>query len=148
MADRERRHVPRVVLEQEVNALVVHDVAVLDAMGAEPDRVLHRIRVGGMRHDLEAALAADLEGGAQLFVEQERMGVKVPCRPHDAAREVELDVVDTVLDLLADGFYPAIGTVDLQRMTRGQKVPAGGGKEMTAGKKPGPDMLSGVECPF
>src|SRR3954466_6454897 len=106
-------------------------------MGAQPDRVLHRIRVGGMRPWCEAALAADLEGGAQLFVEQERVGVKVPGRPHDAAREGELDVVDAVLDLLADRFHPPIGTVDLQRMTRGQKVPAGGSEEMTAGKKPG-----------
>ena len=101
-----------------------------------------------MRHDLEAALAADLEGGAELVVEQERVGVEVPCRPHDAAREVELDVVDAVLDLLADGLDPAIGAVDLQRMTRGQKVPAGGGEEMTAGEQPGPDMLSGVEGPL
>ena len=43
------------------------------------DRILHGIRVGGMRHDLEAALSADLEGSANLVVEQERMGVEVPC---------------------------------------------------------------------
>src|SRR5215467_1005651 len=101
MADGEGRHVPRIVLEQERDALVVHDVAMLDAMGAEPDRTLHRFRVGGMRHDLEAALPADLKGSADLVVEQERMGMKVPGRPHDAAREVEFDVVDAVLDLLA-----------------------------------------------
>src|SRR3954451_12494470 len=100
-------------------------------MGAQADRVLHRIRVGGMRHDLEPAFAADLEGGAQLFVEQERVGVKVPGRSHDAARKVELDVVDAVLDLLADGLDPPIRTVNLQRMTRVQKMPAGGGEEMT-----------------
>jgi len=46
-------------------------LALLDAMGAEPDRILHCIRVGGMRHDLEAALPADLEGSADLVVEQE-----------------------------------------------------------------------------
>ena len=71
MADGEGRHVPRIVLEQERDALVIHDVAMLDAMGAEPDRILHCIRVGGMRHDLEAALPADLEGSADLVVEQE-----------------------------------------------------------------------------
>jgi hypothetical protein len=71
MADGEGRHVPRVVFEQERDALVVHDVAMLDAMGAQPDRILYRIGVGGMRHDLEAALPADLEGGADLVVEQE-----------------------------------------------------------------------------
>src|SRR5215467_6850272 len=101
MADGEGRHVPRIVLEQECDALVIHDVAMLDAMGAEPDRILHRIRVGGMRHDLETAPPADLEGSADLVVEQERMGVEVPGRSHDTAREVKLDVVDAVLDLLA-----------------------------------------------
>src|SRR5262249_31758688 len=78
MADGGGRHVPRIVLEQERDALVVHDVAMLDAVGAEPDRTLHRVRVGGMRHDLEAALAADLESSADLVIEQERMGVEVP----------------------------------------------------------------------
>src|SRR6516165_1510412 len=62
MADREGRYVPSLVLEQEREALVVHDVAMLDAMRAQPDRTLHRFRVGGMRHDLEATLPADLEG--------------------------------------------------------------------------------------
>src|SRR5215469_11593013 len=148
MADGEGRHVPRIVLEQERDALVIHDVAMLDAVGAEPDRILHGIRVGGMRHDLEAALPADLEGSADLVVEQERMGVEVPCRPHDAAREVKLDMVDAVLDLLADGFHPTKGAVNLQRMTRGQEMSARGGEEITAGEQPRADMLSGVEGPF
>jgi hypothetical protein len=74
-----------------------------------------------MCHDLEAALPADLEGSADLVVEQERMGVEVPSRPHDT-REVKLDEFDAVLDLLADGFRPIIGAVDLQRMTRGQEM--------------------------
>src|SRR4029077_5852046 len=73
------------------------------------------------------------------------MGVEVPRRPHDAAREVELDMVDAVFDLLANGFHPTIGTVDLQRMPRGQEVPARGGEEMTAGEQPRADMLSGIE---
>src|SRR5215472_862901 len=71
MADGEGRHVPGIVLEQERDALVVHNVAMLDAMSAEPDRILYRLRVSGMRHDLEAALPADLEGSADLVVEQE-----------------------------------------------------------------------------
>ena len=50
--------------------------------------------------------------------------MEVPGRPHDAARQVELDVVDAVLDLLADGFDEAIGTVDLQRVPRGQEMAA------------------------
>src|SRR5215831_7335450 len=136
MADGEGRHVPRIVLEQERDALVIHDIAMLDAMGAEPDRILHCIRVGCMRHDLEAALPADLKGSADLVLEQERMGVEVPCRPHDAAREVKLDMIDAVLDLLADGFDPTIGAVNLQRMTRGQEMSARGGEEITAGEQP------------
>src|SRR5215469_16190018 len=148
MADGEGRHVPRIVLEQERDAFVIHDVAMLDAMGAKPNRILHRFRVGGMRHDPEAAFPADIEGSPDLVVEQERMGVEIPCRPHDAAGEVKLDVVDAVLDLLADGFHPTIGAVNLQRMTRGQKVSARGGEEITAGEQPRADMLSGVEGPL
>src|SRR5215469_5797566 len=148
MADGEGRHVPRIVLEQERDALVIHDVAMLDAISAEPDCILYRIRIGGMRHDLEAALPADLERGADLVVEQEGVGVEVPSRAHDAAREVKLDVVDTVLDLLADGFHPTIRAVDLQRMTRGQEVSARGGEEITAGEEPRADMLSGIKGPL
>src|SRR5215472_7976250 len=101
-----------------------------------------------MRHDLEAALPADLKGSADLVVEQKRMGVEVPSRAHDAAREVKLDMVDAVFDLLADGFHPAIGAVDLQRMPRGQEVSARGGEEITAGEQPRADMLSGTEGPL
>src|SRR3984893_9235210 len=73
------------------------------------------------------------------------MGMEVPCRSHDAAREVELDVIDAVFDLLANGFHPTIGTVDLQGMPRGQEMSARGSEEMTAGEQPRADMLSGVE---
>src|SRR6516225_5922067 len=61
---------------------------------------------------------------------------------------VKLDMVDAVLDLLADGFHPTIGTVNLQRMTRGQEMSARGGQEITAGEQPRADMLSGVEGPL
>ena len=57
------------MFEQERNALVVHNVAMLDAVGTEPDRILHCFRIGGVRHHLEAPLAVDLEGGADLVVE-------------------------------------------------------------------------------
>src|SRR6516225_66659 len=97
-----------------------------------------------MRHDLEAALPADLKGSADLVVEQKRMGVEVPSRAHDAAREVKLDMVDAVFDLLADCFHPTIGAVNLQRMTRGQEMSARGGQEITAGEPARPKMLSGV----
>jgi hypothetical protein len=74
--------------------------------------------------------------------------MKVPGRPHDAAREVELDVVDAILDLLADGLHPAVGAINLQCMARGKEVSAGGGEEITAGEQPRADMLSGVEGPL
>src|SRR2546429_156535 len=73
-------------------------------------------------------------GNTDLVVEQERMGMKVPGRTHDTAREIKLDVVDAIFDLLADGFDPPVGAIDLQRMTRGQEVPARGGEEITAGE--------------
>jgi hypothetical protein len=57
-------------------------------------------------------------------------------------------VVDAVLDLLADGFHPAIWAVDLQRMTRGQEMSTRGGEKITAGEQPRTDMLSGVEGPL
>src|SRR5215467_8912845 len=85
MADGEGRYVPGIVLEQERDALVVHDVAMLDAMGAQPDCILYRIRVGGMRHDLEATLVADLERGANLVVEQKLVGMEVQNRHHNDA---------------------------------------------------------------
>src|ERR1700756_4341730 len=59
-----------------------------------------------------------------------------------------VDMVDAVLDLLADGFHPTIGAVNLQRMTRCQEMSAGGGEEITAGEQPRADMLPGVEGPF
>ena len=74
--------------------------------------------------------------------------MEVPSRPHNAAREVKLDVVDAVLDLLADGFHPTIWAVDLQRMTRGQKVSARSGEEITAGEQARAEMLPGVEGRF
>jgi hypothetical protein len=66
-----------------------------------------------IRHHLEAALPADLEGGAELVVEQERMGVEVPGRPHYAAREVEFNVVDS-----RGGPCPACSIADRTRGSR------------------------------
>src|SRR5246127_3931370 len=59
-----------------------------------------------------------------------------------------VDMVDAVLDLLADGFHPTIGAVNFQRMTRCQEMSARGGEEITAGKQPRADMLSRVEGPL
>src|SRR5215831_15696868 len=57
-------------------------------------------------------------------------------------------MVDAVLDLLADGFHPTIGAVDLQRMTRGEEVSARGGEEITAGEQARAEMLSRIERPL
>ena len=72
------------------------------------------------------------------------MRVQVPRRPHDAAREIELDVVDAVLDLLADRLDEAVGAVALERMPGGQEVAAGRGQEMAAGKQARADVLARV----
>ena len=132
MADRECRHVPGVVLEEQLDALVVHDVAVLDAVRPEPNRVLHGLGIGRVRHHPELALAADGERRLQLVLQQERVPVAVPGGTHDAAREVHLDVIDAVLDLLADRFHEAVGAVAFERMTRSEEVPAGRREEMAA----------------
>ena len=117
----------------------------LDAVRTQADRRLHRRRVGGVRHHLELAQLADVERRLQLVVEQERMPVQVPCRAHDAARQVELDVIDAVLDLLADRLDPAVGPVDLQRVTRGEEVPAGGREEMARCEETRAEVLARLE---
>ena len=90
VADRERRHVPGVVLQEQLDALVVEDVAMLDAVCPQPDRVLHRLGIGRMRHHLELAQLADLEGRFQFVLQQERVPVAGPrrapgCRPTGSA---------------------------------------------------------------
>ena len=126
-------------------AIVVHDVAVLDAVGAEADRVLHGVGIRRVRHHPKLALLADRERGFELVLEQERVPVAVPRRAHDAAREVELDVVDAVLDLLADRFHEAVRPVALECVTRGEEVAAGRREEMAARVKARPDKLPGIE---
>src|SRR3954469_2512714 len=68
--------------------------------------------------------------------------------PIDATREVKLDMVDAVLDLLADSFHPAIGSINLQRMARSQEMSDRGGEEITAGEQPGADMLPESKARF
>ena len=68
--------------------------------------------IGGVRHDLELAQLAHFERGVEFVLQQERMPVQVPRGTHDAARQVQLDVIDTVLDLLADRLDEAVRPVD------------------------------------
>ena len=146
--DGERRDVPGPVRAQGVDAGGVHDVAVLDAVRAQPGRGHHGLRVRGVRHDPEAALAADRERGLELLLEEERLRVAVPRRAHDAAGQVQLDVVDAVLDLLADRPHEAVGPVALPRVAGGEEVPAGRGQEVSGREHPGAHVLARVEGPL
>jgi hypothetical protein len=55
-------------------------------------------------------------------------------------------MVDAVLDLLADGFHPTIGSVNLHRVTRGQEMSARGGEEITAGEAEVAASIAGGWC--
>jgi hypothetical protein len=55
-------------------------------------------------------------------------------------------MVDAVLDLLADGFHPTVGSVNLQRVTRGQEMSARGGEEITAGEAEVAASIAGGRC--
>src|SRR5262245_18925062 len=145
VADRQRRDVPGVAGAEQLDALAIHDVAVLDAVRAEPDRFLHRVGVGGVRHDTKTASATDCERRLELLVEQERVPVAIPGRAHDPAREVELDVVDAVLDLLPDRADKAVRAVAFERVTRRQEVAAGAGEEVTGREHPRAHVPARIE---
>ena len=122
MADRQRGYIPGVTCAEPLDALVIHDVAVLDAVRAKPDGHLHRVGVGGMRHHTKTAGATDCERCLELLVEEKRLPVAVPGRAHDPTREVELDVVNAVLDLLPDRADKAVRAIAFERMARRQEV--------------------------
>jgi hypothetical protein len=88
---------------------------------------------------------ADLESRPELVLQQERVTVEVPGGPQDAARQVQLDVVDAVLDLLADRFDEAVGSVDLERMSGREEVAGGRREEVSGSEQARPDILAGVE---
>ena len=58
------------MFDEELDAFVIENVAVFNAVRAEQDRVLDRLGIGGVRHDLEFAQPADVERGLELFVEE------------------------------------------------------------------------------
>ena len=113
LADAQGGHVPGAAADEIRDAVLVGDVGMLDAVGAQLDGHLHGLRVGGVGHDREVTLAAKCEGGRYLLGQQERLGVPVPPGTHDAAREVQLDVVDIVLHLVADGLGVSVRPVAL-----------------------------------
>src|SRR5262249_50179004 len=98
MADSQCRDIPHVMLQEELEALLVHDIAMFDAVRSQSYGGLDRLGVGSMGHDLIAALVTDGKGGLQLVIQEERVPVPIPERPHNATGQIELDVVHTVFD--------------------------------------------------
>jgi len=71
--------------------------------------------------------------------------VEIPGRPQNAARQVQLDMVDAVLDLLADRLDEAVRAVALERVPRRQKMTTGRRQEVATGEQARPDILARVE---
>ena len=69
----------------------------------------------------------------------------IPVGPHDSARQVELDLVDAVLHLVANRPDEAVRPIAFQGVARGEEVPAGRREEMTAGVDARTDVLARVE---
>ena len=138
VGDAQSGHVPGAALQETGDTVFVHHVAVFDAVSAEPDGGFHRPGVGGVGHDRHGALAAQIECRLQLLGQQERVQVPVPMGTHNAAGQVQLDVVYAVFDLLADGFHEPVGAVALPCVAGGQEMAAGGGEEIAAGEDSGP----------
>ena len=113
-----------------VDAFVIHDVAVLDGPGVVADGTLDGVGVGGVGHDLHTALMANLVCGLQLIREEEAVPVPVPVGAHDAAGEVEFNVIYVVVYLLSDGEHEVFRTVTLLREGPAGSVAAGGGEEI------------------
>src|ERR671924_2188520 len=65
----------------------------------------------------------------------------VPRRPHDAAAEIKLDVVDAVLNLLANGLDEAVWAIARLGEFGGEGVPGRCGEEIAAGKDAWTDRL-------
>ena len=69
----------------------------------------------------------------------------LPRGPQDATSEIELDVVDAVLNLFANGFDKANGAVAGFGEFGGEGVPSSGGEKIAAGKNPRTDRLSRIK---
>src|SRR5262249_58555725 len=114
----------------DLDAFLMHQVAVRAGVRAEPEGRLPRFGIGGVRHHAKPARAKDREGRLELLIQQERLPVAIPRRAHDPAREVELDVVDAILDLLADRVDEAVRAVAFAGMPRREEVAARAGEEV------------------
>jgi len=71
VGDGQRRDIPGPPRAHGLDALPVHEVAVLDAVRAQADGGLDGLGARSMRHHAIAALGADAESRLELVVEQE-----------------------------------------------------------------------------
>ncbi len=69
----------------------------------------------------------------------------VPEGAHDSARQIQLDVVNAVLDLLSHGVNETVRVVALAGVAGGQEVPAGSSKKIPASKNARPFQFAGGE---
>ena len=67
----ERGDIPRAAVNEHPDALGVHNVAVFYRVRAQPNRRFYRVRVGGVRHNLEIALAAYVKRRLKFVFQQE-----------------------------------------------------------------------------
>src|SRR4029453_18703680 len=148
MANSQGGDIADIVFQEQPDTLLVHDIAVFDTMCSKANCRFHCLRIGSMGHHLIAALATDSKGGLQLVIQEKRVPVAIPGRPHNTPGEIELDVVHTIFDLLTNGLYEAIGTIALAGMACGEEVTTGGGQKMTAGKDAGTDILPRIKGVF
>src|SRR5215813_8932204 len=116
MANSEGGDVPDTVFQEQLDALLVHDIAMFDTVRSKSNCRFHCLRIGGMGHHLITALATDSKGGLQLIIQEKRVPVPIPGRPHNAPGEIELDVVHAVFNLFANSLYESIGTIALPGM--------------------------------
>ena len=146
--NRQRGHIPGGRCRQRGDAFLVHNVPVFHGVRPVLHRRLDRRRVGGVGHHRKLPLPADGESRRQLLGQQKRMPVPIPVRPHNAARQVQLDVIYPVLNLLPDGLHEPVGPVALPRLPGGQEMPPGGGQKVARCEHARAGDAAGVKNPL
>src|SRR4029453_8027486 len=82
MANSQGGDIPDIVFQEQPDTLLVHDIAVFDTVCSKANCRFHRLRIGGMGHHLIAALTTDSKGGLQLVIQEKRVPMPTPGRPH------------------------------------------------------------------